>query len=357
MTSRLKVFAAQNGIIGALVVLVVVVTVLNPRFVTPNNLQSVIEQVAEVGIIAIPLAFLVMSGSIDLSVGSIASVGAVTFAKVSVATGSVAAGATAALAAGLAIGLVNGVLVAYAQLNAFVVTLGALNVWGGVALFVTQGRTVTGLPAGARTLADLGAGPFTLPVITLLVTIVVAWAVLTHAPFGKHVLATGGNPRAAYLMGISTRSVRFVLFLVSGGAAALAGVLLVAKLQAASPSVGSGMEMNALTMVLLGGVAFEGGKGRVSGIVAGLLFVGVLRNGLVLLGVSQFLQTVVTGLTLIVAVSLDKGMQRIVGKAWNTIAKDLAGRDGGRSPDGPHDGPDASPPKAESPTPATALPA
>ncbi len=331
--SRLKVLVAENGVVGALVVLVAVLTAINPRFLTTSNVVTIVEQVAEVGLVALPLAFLLMSGSIDLSVGAVASLSAVTFAQVAVATGSVPAGIAAALGVGLVTGVVNGLLVSYLGLNAFVVTLGAMNVWGGTALFVTGGRTVVGLPAASRELGQAGAGPFSLPVVVLVLALAVAWVVLNRTAFGKHVLATGGNARAAFLMGVDTRAVRFRLFVASGLVAAVAGVLLATKLQAAAPAIGSGMEMNALTMVLLGAVAFEGGKGRIAGIVAGLLFVGALRNGLVILGVSQFLQTVVVGLTLILAISLDTTVQRVVGRAWTSISKDATGTP--PSPPGP----------------------
>ena len=147
------------------------------------------------------------------------------------------------------------------------------------------------------------------------------WFLLNRRPFGREVLAIGGNERAAYLMGVRVRSVRMRLFVFTGMLAALAGIMLAAKLQAATPTVGVGMEVQALTVVLLGGVAFEGGIGRISGVVLGLLFVGVLRNGLVIAGVSQFLQTILIGLTLVVAVALDSSIQRIVRASWTRIVK------------------------------------
>lgn len=322
--ARLKVVLAENGIVGALVVLVAVLTIMNPRFLSANNTVTIIEQIAEVGLVALPLALLIMSGSIDLSVGAVASLAAVTFAQVSIATDNIWAGIVTALAVGLVVGALNGMLVAYGGLNAFVITLGAMHVWGGVALFITDGRTVVGLPPQSREVSQFGFGMLNLPIFILLVAVGCAWLVLNRTAFGKHVLATGGNSRAAFLMGVNTRAVRLKLFTASGGIAAVAGILLATKLQAAAPTIGNGMEMNALTMVLLGGIAFEGGKGRISGLLAGVLFVGALRNGLVILGVSQFLQTVVIGSTLILAISMDKTVQKILSRAWSSTAKAAA---------------------------------
>ncbi|MDR2348886.1 MAG: ABC transporter permease [Bifidobacteriaceae bacterium] len=289
---------------------------LNPRFLTLSNLEAVSLQIAEIGLVAIPMAFVIMSGSIDFSVGSVASVSAIVFAMVASSTQSVALGMAAGLAMGLGAGAVNGFLVAFANLNPLVITLGFLNVWGGVALFLNNGSTVTGLPPVSRDIAQFTLFGVPTSILVLIAAVVVSWVVLAKRPFGRHLLAVGGNPTAAHIMGLSVRGVRMRLFLVSGLGAAVAGMLLAMKLQAAPPTLGSGMELTALTVVLLGGVAFEGGYGKISGVVAGLLFVGALRNGLVLLGVSQFLQTVVVGLTLVAAISLDKTVQGTLRSAW-----------------------------------------
>jgi ribose/xylose/arabinose/galactoside ABC-type transport system permease subunit len=323
--AKVKILLAKNGAIVALLLLVAVFTVLNPRFVQPANLTTIVLSMAEIGIIAIPLAFLVMSGSIDLSVGSVASLGSVICGLVSTVTGNIWLGILVGAAAGLVTGLITGILVEHLRLNPLVVTLGLLNVWAGLALFLTNGRTITGLPAESRGIAGFSLfGVVPLPMLLLLAVTVVSWFVLNHRPFGRQLLAAGGNERAAFLMGINVRSVRLRLFVLAGVAASFAGALMTLKLQAGAPTTGSGLEFSALTVVLLGGVAVAGGAGRISGVIAGLLFVGVLRNGLVILGVSQFLQTMIVGLTLVVAISLDETLQRVLKSAWNNLAKQRA---------------------------------
>lgn len=320
--TQLKILLAKNGAIVALILLVIVFTLLNPRFVQPGNLTTIVLSMAEVGIIAIPLAFLVMSGSIDLSVGSVASLGSVVCGIVATGTGSIWLGIAAGAGAGVVTGLLTGVLVEHLRLNPLVVTLGLLNVWAGLALFLTNGRTITGLPAESRDIAGFALfGVVPLPMLLLLCVTVAAWWVLNYRPFGRQLLAAGGDQRAAFLMGINVRSVRLRLFVLAGAAASFAGALMTLKLQAGSPTTGQGLEFSALTVVLLGGVAVAGGAGRISGVIAGLLFVGVLRNGLVILGVSQFLQTMIVGLTLVVAISLDETLQRVLKSAWNNLAK------------------------------------
>lgn len=323
--AKMKILIAENGAVVALVVLVIVFATMNSRFMSPQNLEAIVLSMAEIGIVAVPIAFLVMSGSIDLSVGSIASLGAVAGGKVITGTGNVWLGLLVGVGVGLGAGLCNGLLVELLGLNPLVVTLGFLNVWAGAALYLTKGRTITGYPQQAR---DLGQwklfGIIQFPMLVLIVVTVAAWAVLNYRPFGRQMLAAGGNPRAAYLMGINVRGVRMSLFVLTGMAAGLAGVLLSLKLASAAPTVGTGMEFNALMVVLLGGVAMAGGHGRISGVIAGLLFVGVLRNGLIFLGVSQFLQTMITGLTLVIAISLDESLQRVMRSAWNGLAKQRA---------------------------------
>jgi len=319
--ARVKILLAENTAIITFLLLVITLSILSPRFLSVNNALTIAQQVAEIGLIALPLALLVMSGSIDLSVGAIASLGAVTSALVATETENLALGIVAGIAVGLLAGAINGLLVAYAGLNPLVVTLGFMNVWGGAALFLTNGKTVTGFPAGARDLASFHLGPLSFQMLVLLAATVIAWFLLNRRPFGRQVLATGGNAKAAYLMGVNVRWVHLRLFLVSGACAALAGILVSMKLQAAAPTLGTGMEFSALTVVLLGGVAFEGGKGKISGVIAGLLFVGALRNGLVILGVSQFLQTVFIGLTLVLAISLDKTIQQVLKRAWTNLVK------------------------------------
>lgn len=313
---RLKVLLAQNGVFVALLVLIAFFAIANPRFFSLSNGQTILLQIAELGIIALPLAFIVMTASVDLSVGSIASLSAVVSASVMVETDSVILGVLAGFAVGAITGAINGVLIAYLGLSPLVVTLGSLSVWGGLALVITSGATVTGLPQDFRSLGTTAIGPVPLPVIILVLAILIAAYILNRRPLGRQVLAIGGNARASRLLGINVYRVQLQLFIASGVVASLAGIMLSAKLQAASPAIGSGLEIQALTVVLLGGVAFSGGSGRITGVVAGLLFVGVLRNGLIILGVSPFVQTTLIGLTLIIGVAMDSSIQKLVRDSW-----------------------------------------
>lgn len=322
-TERLKIFAAKNGIFLALVVLVAVFSILRPNFFSFANGQTILLQAAELGLIAIPAAFLIMSGTIDLSVGSIASAAGVMGGLTMASTGSALLGFAAAIATGIVAGALNGFLISYLGLNSFVVTLGALSVWGGFALLMSGGRTIprSDLPDTFRAIGTMKIGPVPIQIVLLVLVIALGWYVLNHTKFGKEVKAIGGNQRAARLMGVRVERSRFLLFVASGAFAALAGMMLSAKVQSANPSIGSGLELEALTVVLLGGVAFEGGVGRISGVVAGLLFFRVLRAGLVFMQASPFLQTILVGATLIIAVGLDSSIQKMIRKSWANLGK------------------------------------
>lgn len=324
---KIKIVLAQNGVFGALIVMALVFAAINPRFLSVNNGSTILLQIAELGIIALPVAFVVMMGCADLSVGAIASCSAVIAGYALLGSGNVVLGMLAGLGFGVFAGAVNGFLVAYLRLNTFVVTLGFLSVWSGLAFLLSGGKTLTGLPAGFTRLGTFSIGFVPLQIAVLVVGVATAWYILNHTAKGKQILAVGGNNRAAHLMGVRVEATKFWVFVVTGALSALAGMMLSAKLAAVSPSVGNGMELTALTVVLLGGIAFEGGTGRISGVVAGLLFVGVLRNGLVILGVSAYLQTILIGLTLVVAVALDKSIQRVVRSAWQSRAKKLVQQD------------------------------
>lgn len=322
-SSSVTLFLARNGIFGALIVLVAFFGVLNTNFLTPGNFQNIVLQSAELGVLAIPLAFLVMSGSLDLSVGSVASAAAVSAGLVMASSQNTWFGFAVAIALGALAGAVNGLFIAYLKLNPIVVTLGFLSVWGGFAQVVTGGKTVqrSTLPEEFRGLGSLSLGPIPIQILVLVLAIVVGWYFLRRHRFGREILAIGGNERAAHLMGINVRARRLQLFVAAGVAAAIAGVMLTAKVQSASPVIGSGMELQALTVVLLGGVALEGGVGRISGVVAGLLFFKVLSNGLVFLQVSPFLQTILVGATLVAAVTLDSLVQRLLKRVWGQLGK------------------------------------
>ncbi len=318
---NIQLMLARNGTLVGLFILVLYFHFSNEYFLSLSNARNIGEAVSALGVVAIPLALLVICGAVDLSVGSIASFAGILGAMTMVETGSTLAGIAAGLSVGLVAGVANGLLVSYLRLNSIVVTLGALSVWGGLALYVTGGRTVAGLPEAFIDLGLIRVAGIPLEIFILVAAIIYGVIVLERLPYGRRLKAVGGNRRAAFLLGVPVQRVQFLMFVQVGVAAALAGLMLSSKLAAATPITGQGLEINALTVVLLGGVAFAGGIGRISGVVAGLFFVGVLRNGLVVTDTSQFLQQVLIGMTLIAAVAIDDTFRQTLLGAPRSAAK------------------------------------
>lgn len=295
----------RSGLIAAFVLLVVFFSVSAPRFLTGANVEAILLQVSIVGIAAVPGAMLVLAGYVDLSVGSVAVLASVVFGKLM--TGGM--GVWPALALGLLVGggwgLLNGVLICRFGFSAIVVTLAGLAGARGLAEAISQGQTTTGF---GTTFAELGNGTLLgvdIPVVILVVVFAVGAWVWYAMPSGRHMVAIGADRNAAHSVGISTRLLPASLYVCSGAAAALAGLILTSQLDGATLDIGNGFELDVLTAVLLGGVSFTGGRGSLVGVAIGVLFVGALENGLVLLNIGPFYSNLAVGAALLVAAGLD----------------------------------------------------
>jgi erythritol transport system permease protein len=329
LTSRspLELVVRLRAVI-ALAVLVVAFSLLSPEFLTTGNVTILVKHVAINAILAIGMTFVILSGGIDLSVGSVAGLaGMVAGALISQGLVLRSFGSVVyfnawlviviALAAGMLFGAVNGFLVARLNVAPFIATLGVLYVARGTALLISGGATFPNL--GGR--SDLGNTGFpTLGAGTLLEVPVPIWImgalaaiavfVATRTPFGRQVYAVGGNERAALLSGVRVKRVKFMVYVMSSGCAALVGLIIAAQLGAAHPATGETFELNAIAAVVLGGTSLMGGRGTIGGTLIGAFVIGVLADGLVLLGVSEFWQMVVKGLVIVFAVILDQMQKR-----------------------------------------------
>ncbi|MCW2491114.1 MAG: ptative permease component of transporter [Frankiales bacterium] len=298
-------FAAQNVLLVGLIGLSIFFGFKSPQFWTLTNIRSIGLTSAVLAIVAVAEALLILSGYVDLSIGSVLGLGGVVAGLLTVnhhAAPVIAVGV--ALLVGAGIGAVNGWLCTYLGLSPLLVTLGALTAVRGATLLVTS------LPVfGFGTAFDsLGVGTIAgipVPVVIAAAIFAIGALYLGLTPGGRHVYAIGVNPEAAYLSGIQIKRLPFTLFVLCGAAAALGGVLFAARLDSAPPgTLGVGFELSVLTAVLLGGVAFEGGRGNMIGVLLGVLFLGVLQNGLTLLNVTDFWQQVANGVALVVAAGL-----------------------------------------------------
>ena len=293
------------GTLGALGLLCVALWIATPHFATTANLVNVLEQSAIVGTVAVGMTFVILTGGIDLSVGSIVALAGIAFGVAFRATNAASLAFGAALLTGAACGAANGALVTLGRLPSFIVTLGTMSVARGIALMWSDGRPISGFPSSVRALA--GTTPLGVPtaVVVMLSLYAIGHVALRRTVFGRYVYAIGGNAEAARLSGVRVERYRRLVYVLSGVASAITALLLVARLDSAQPIAGMSYELDAIAAVVVGGTSLQGGVGSAGGTLVGALIMSVLRNGLNLLGVSAYVQQVAFGVVIVAAVLLD----------------------------------------------------
>lgn len=306
--TRLSRFVRAHGILVALLLLVVTGSILSPYFLTPANAANVARQASIIGILGVGMTFVILTAGIDLSVGSILGFSAIAFA------GTLSAGVVwplavlVALASGAVVGAINGLGVTKGRLQPFVMTLGMLVIARGVTMTISTGRPVP-LGEAAAGVAWIGSGDvlgMPVPVLLFALIALVAWFTLKYTSFGRQVYAVGDNLEAARLAGISTNRTIFSVYVISGLCAAVSALIVVSRLTAGEPSQGTGFELDAIAIAVIGGTSLFGGEGGVGGTVIGAAIVAAMNNLLNLLGVSPFSQQIVKGLIILGAVYLER---------------------------------------------------
>lgn len=302
--------ARQFGTLTGLVLLCAALWILTPHFLTLSNLVNIVEQTSINAIVAVGMTFVILSGGIDLSVGSIVALAGVVLGAALQGGQPLPVALILAALTGVACGLANGALISWGRLPPFIVTLGTMSIARGGALLFTEGRPVSGFDASFRAIATGRVGVAPAPVIAMAVVYAAAYFVLARTTFGRYVYAIGGNEEATRLSGVSIRFHKTMIYGVSGLMSACAAVLLTARLNSAQPIAGINYELDAIAATVIGGASLMGGEGTLGGTLVGALIMGVLRNGLNLLGVSSFLQQIVIGGVIVIAVLLDTVLKR-----------------------------------------------
>ena len=299
----------QLGTLVGLLALGILLTVLTPHFLTVSNLMNVMEQTSINAVIAVGMTFVILAGGIDLSVGSLVALSGVALAAALRSGAPLPVALLAGLATGAAAGLVNGLLITRGKLPAFIATLGMMSVARGLTLFATDGRPISGFEAGFRTLATGRVLGVPASVLLAAALYLAAHVILTRTRFGLYVYAIGGNEEATRLSGVGVRFHKTMVYVLAGLMSAVAAVILTARLNSAQPIAGMMYELDAIAATVIGGTSLLGGSGTIGGTLIGALIMGVLRNGLNLLGISSFLQQVVIGLVIIAAVLVDSALK------------------------------------------------
>ncbi len=308
----------EAGIGIALLIVCLIFSVTADRFATSANALNILVQISINTVLAVGMTFVILVGGIDLSVGSVLSLGTVVGAKIMVESDlplgvAVVLAVLACLAAGLAAGLVNGLVSERWRVPSFIVTLGMLNMARGASAVVSENSTISGLP---QRFVDVGTTILfgIIPVIFLvaLMTVLVAWAVLRYTVFGRLVYAVGSNEEAVRLSGHSTKRIKVACFTICGMAAGLGAVVFLLRLNVGSPTAAVGYELTAIAAVILGGTSLTGGRGSVTGTFLGACLLQVLNTGLQLLGVGDNYRLIVIGAVIIIAVILDTYRERLL---------------------------------------------
>lgn len=300
----------EFGIAIALALEVAVFAVLSPYFFTAENILNVSLQTSITAIIAAGMTFVILTGGIDLSVGALVAFSGVVATSVLKADLPLALLFPLAMLAGVAVGslsgLVAGLFVTKFRITPFIVTLALMTVWRGAAYMYTDGRPVWGLPESFSLLGSGRLLAVPIPTIVMIVMFVAAYVVLKQTRFGRYVYAVGGNAEAARLAGISTRKTLMNVYVISGTLAGLSGILLASRMNSGQPNAGMMYELDVIAAVVVGGTSLSGGKGSIVGTFIGAMLIGVLRNGLNLLNVNSYVQMVVLGGVILLAVMLDQ---------------------------------------------------
>lgn len=309
--SKLKLFAAGRRsevmMASVLIIMLVALSFISPVFLTVRNVTNILSQISFIAILSLGQTFVMLTGGIDLSVGSVLGISSMVGVIVMKSTGSVALGIIVMLFAGLVVGLINGVLVAKFDIPAFVVTLGMMQACRSGDYLISGGHAVNKLPDAYRALAgsEIFTGFRVYYIFIIILYFMIHW-VLSNTKLGRNTYAIGSNTAAARLAGINTSLYRMLPYIISGILAAVGGIIMAARFGAVDPNYGTDYEMSTLAAVVIGGTAMTGGKGTILGTAIGVIFMGVLSNGLDITGVSPYWQGVATGIVLILALLIER---------------------------------------------------
>lgn len=308
MKEKIMQVYGKAGVLIILLLMVIILTVLRPdTFFTYRNLINIVRQVSFYAMVGMGAMVVLVGGDFDLSAGSL--IGLVSI----LTTMPLAANANLplivpfliAVAAGIVVGVINGVLVAYCGMPAFIATLGMQILLRGLALYISNGRPINNLPSGFTFLGGGSFGIVPVPIIILIILALITWYMMKYTRIGRHIYAIGGNAQAAVVSGVNAKALKVFTFIFAGITAAIAGMVLTARVASGNASSGEGYELQAIAGCVIGGVSLNGGVGSVYGVICGVLVIGVLNNGMDLMNVSGYMQQIAQGIIIIAAVLLD----------------------------------------------------
>lgn len=289
--------------LAGLIVVSILMGFASDSFFSVSNILNVLRQVSVVAILAVGMTFVILTGGIDLSVGAVMALAGTMSAGLMVHFGLPGwVGLLAGIGLGIGLGIFNGLLVAWGRMPAIIVTLATMGIARGIGLIYSGGYPISGLPSWISWFGVGRIGIIPVPVIVTVVIYALAWVLLQRTPFGRHVYALGGNELAAKLSGVKTGRVKLAVYAISGLTSGLAAVILTGRLMSGQPNSGVGFELDAIAAVVLGGTAIAGGRGLILGTLIGAVLLGILSNGLNLMGINPYLQDIIRGFIILLAI-------------------------------------------------------
>lgn len=306
-SKKLKSMLGSYGIIFVLILLIAVFACLSDRFLMPNNIFNILRQSSIVGIISVGMTFVMLTGGIDLSCGSIVGASCVGAALLMTAAKPwhPVLACIVMVVFGTILGLANAFFIAQLKVPPFIATLGTMTSVRGIAYIITGGLPVFGFNRSFTVIGQGYVGVVPIPVIIMVVVFAFGIIFLNKTRMGRHIYGVGGNEEAARLSGVNVKKIKYLVYGVAGFMSSLAGVVLLARVNSGQPNAGTGYEMDVITGVVLGGVSMSGGQGRLIMVVVGVLIMGILTNGMTMLTINEYVQQFIKGLVLIGAVALD----------------------------------------------------
>lgn len=308
---QVKRISEKYGMLLVLIVMVAVISILEPNFFRVSNFSNVLKQISVYAIIGYGVTFIIITTGIDLGLGAYMALAGVVAAYLAQTEMPGVVSVLAGAVVGLLIGLVNGLLISITRIPPFIATLGMMTITRGMALLITNGKPVSRLSESFRWWGGGRLLGIPTPIVWLIILTVVSWILLDHMKFGQYTRAIGGNEKAAVISGINIFKYKVLIYTFGGFCCGLAGVILAARVASGSPSAADGYELDAIAGSVIGGTSMMGGSGSIFGVLIGAMVIGVLNAGLNMLGVSSYWQEIVKGVIIIVAVVVDEQKNRV----------------------------------------------
>lgn len=302
----LKRLSSFAGLIIVLVVLCVIFTLSNPLFLTFDNIIAILRQLSIYGIVGIGMGFLIINGYLDLSIGGIVGLCGVTVSMLMVEAGlSMWVAMPISLLVGALISTINGLIITYTGIPAFIYTLAMTNVFRGLIYLLTAGQSISRFDPAFLAISRSSLLGIPIPIYLFFAVLILAWVILNKTTLGRSIYIVGGNRVAATFSGLNTKRVTICCYIISGVCAGICAIVLASKLSSVQPTMGASYEMEAISVAVIGGISLTGGEGSIVGILLGALILGVIDNGMIMMGISSYWQMIVKGLVIVVAVVFD----------------------------------------------------